>query len=96
MSYTQYNKLSLINRTIPDDHRSKSHQVLPKHIAQKIARESSSYDAHKKSTGTFRCPNCHKLYSMTFSKFGKVGSFGDETYYCLDCVEVLDQKFIKL
>jgi predicted SprT family Zn-dependent metalloprotease len=95
MSYTRFSKLVLVTPTVPRDYRTHSHKVLPKSVAKDLARKNSREES-KTTTGTFRCPRCQKFYSMSYSRFGKIGSFGDETYYCLDCIEELGTKFQKL
>ena len=81
--------------SLTSNYRGSTGRVLPKHVAVTFQREAAIEDS-KGHHGNFCCSGCSNYYGLSFGRYGKVGSFGEEQYICLDCIERLGNRFIRL
>lgn len=79
--------MPFINLNEDDDkpvfvHRKGRRKVIPRHVIRDMAR-----DDVMQGRPCFSCPECHVNYGMRFGRVAKKGVFGEQTHYCLDCID---------
>jgi len=64
-------------------HDSKTKKrVIPRHVIRGWARDDVML-----GKPNFSCPSCRVYYGLNFGREAKQGLFGEETLYCLDCID---------
>lgn len=73
---------------IPEDDRrpvykrAGKRRIIPRHVIRARARQD-----FLDGVPGFSCPECLISYALSFGRVAKKGLFGEQTHYCLDCID---------